>query len=76
MTEDKRKVVTFAQPSKQTAPFRHGQPLTEEVVDAFLPELYNEFVSFIVDRVGGSVPTVIDGVRGGSRSPGRQTPRA
>lgn len=52
MTEDKKNVVAFAQPSKQTAPFRHGQPLSEEVVDAFLPELYNEFVSFIVDRVG------------------------
>ncbi|WP_394219155.1 hypothetical protein [Halobacillus trueperi] len=53
MTDDKKNVVAFAQPSKQTTPFRHGQPLSEEVMDMFLPELYNEFVSFIVERVGG-----------------------
>ncbi|MGR9048127.1 hypothetical protein ACQ4XT_05850 [Halobacillus faecis] len=52
MNGDKKNVVAFAQPSKQTAPFRHAQPLSEEVVDAFLPDLYNEFVSFIVERAG------------------------
>ncbi|RDY71390.1 hypothetical protein ACJA3J_21090 [Halobacillus sp. SY10] len=52
MTDNKKNIVAFAQPSEQTTPFRHGQPLSEEVMDTFLPETYNDFVSFIVQRVG------------------------
>lgn len=52
MAEYKKNVVAFAQLSTQTTPFRHDQPLSLEVKEKWMPQQYNDFVAYVVGRVG------------------------